>query len=891
MPLSIICINRLPVTPADCDLGTIDLTNLISLDPTQILKNIDAAERILDRLKDWMKEHEPALLGVEPEKPIYLYVFDQSGATSWRVTPVEWTQPSDLLLAEENNIANPKNLIFTIKVRFQVLGIVKTLPVQFSIHEIKALTPDMSILEGSKNYKRNGLVMAMSVKVINSLDEESAPWLPFPVWLPPPLVGQFVWKKGQNQVTAGFLEAPVNLSPEQYSNYLGKRAIRDSISDVNAKYGQVRWYSLNNFPQLGFLQLNPSNPVNPAAQPSPCIPLPNIVAGKLADLRRAGRWLYNEVGHWDDDCVIFTTPPEAGAAVIWRDDLPSKPIACFDLLKYAGKLAERLWRPVLSSGELDIDIPIPAGKLIQLSVARLESAANNELAKFIGSGLSVRFAFLARGLQDDPNDPSSFDEKNFVDKSPPCIGSDLDKLTFQDKLEPGDTGVSKDTVGFRYRPQITAADLSDAQAGAFGLQLYVILNGTVTLLGSEVKIDNEQLAVGPELRFHPQPVKIPDIWQPVLGNGTLDLDIPIPAGEIIKLKVERLEDTANNALTQFIGNKIKVRFAFLTKALTQNQGEASKYDDTNFAYKSLPCIGSDLNKLIFQDKFEPGQTGISSEMLEFRYKPQASSTDLTDAEAGAFTLQLNITFEKSTVNLLGYDLEIPEMHFPIGPVLHFHPVPVKLPTMAIFFEHPNFTGAALVALPSGTGLFDNGEIHIDANTPDSYNLKRVEIINELSRIKDMLGVVQFFWPNQVLDVVKQVVSEICSLGRSVIDSKGKIENTSDCVIEKRWYGDANFNDAISSVVLVGPPHSYTTTVVKCWEHSLRRADQGRCLRLMIPDNKFIAGIPDLRFLFNDFFPLMNIHVPQPYGTKPGDVPLFAGNSFNDIITGIEIVTE
>jgi hypothetical protein len=231
------------------------------------------------------------------------------------------------------------------------------------------------------------------------------------------------------------------------------------------------------------------------------------------------------------------------------------------------------------------------------------------------------------------------------------------------------------------------------------------------------------------------------------------------------------------------------------------------------------------------------------------------------------------------------------MQIAIGPKLRFHPQLVRLPTMAIFFEDPYFFGTALVALPPGTGLFGGGEVHIDANYPDTLNLRRAAIVEELSRIKGLVDAVQVFWPDQVLRLVSEVVGEICAIGRSVIDSTGKIQNASDCVIEKRWYGDANFNDAISSVVLVGPPSHWTGTMLKCWQNSLRRQDPGQCLRLKLPGNQFIAAVPDLRSLFNDFVPTMNLHAPPPWGSQPGDKPNITGNNFDNTITGIEFVTE
>jgi hypothetical protein len=698
------------------------LTNLV-FDASKVADELKSNENIVNKLEEWLNGQQPALLGVKPEDPVYLYVFDQSTSINWQVVPVEWANPVVLQPAKEPNINNPKELKFKIEVNVKIGAVVKY-TVQFPIQEIKVFIPNMSILEISNNYQRSGLVMAMRVRVVNDTGDESAPWLPFPVWLPPPLVGQFVWDEKQQQVTARFPgDDSSPLSSDQYSNYLGRKADRDNEADVDAKFGQVRWYGLDNFPRLDFLQSQQTSiPGGSSGGLKPCIPLPNIVAGKLAEMRRAGQWLYHEVTYWDDNRVEFNTPAQPGIAVIWRDDLPSKPIVCFDLLKYALGLAERLWRPVLGNGTLDLDIPIPVGDMIHLGVERLEDAANNELVKFIDNKkLTVKFAFLASDLQDDPNEPSKFDVANFRDMSLPCIGLTVPPGDFQDILEPGSTGVSKQTLGFHFAPQVAPNDLPEAKTGAFSLQLNIIIGGEATVLGHDLQISPTQLPIGPKLRFHPKPV--------------------------------------------------------------------------------------------------------------------------------------------------------------------------KLPTMAIFFEDPYFFGTALVALPSGTGLFGEGEVHIDANFPDTLNLRRAAIVDELSRIKGLVDAIHVFWPDQVLGLVSDVVGEICALGRSVIDSTGKIQNASDCIIEKHWYGDSNFNDTISSVVLIGPPSHWTGTVINCWQNSLRRQDPGQCLRLKLPGDKFIAAVPDLRSLFNDFIPTMNLHAPPPWGSQPGDKPNIAGNNFDNTITGIEFVTE
>jgi hypothetical protein len=893
MPPRIVSINRIPLKPADCDLGTIDLTDISIISTDQILNEANSSENLLNRLKDWMEQNQPALLGVKPEESLYIYTFDQSTATSWQVIPGEWTKPIDLMV-KEANISNPKSLYFSLKVKIKILGFEMEQSVQFPILEIKASVPEMTGLEISRNYERNGLAMPMTIKIINNLGEKSNPWLPIPVWLPFPHIGQYLWNEKQHKVRMNTLDKTrTSLSLEEHTNYLGRKAKPGSRNDTNAVSGQVRWYSLDKLPQMNILSQT-QDAIQSGRSRGLCFAMPGVISSKLSNLRRSGQWLYDEVTHWDDNSVQFSIPAEPGVAIIWRDDLPSKPIVCFDLLKYTETLAKRLWRPVLNNGALDLDIPIPVGQMIRLGVARLEDAVNNELVKALGpTGLKVSFAFVVKAIQNNPNIPSTFGEKNFVYRSSGCLGNAA-SVSYNANFEPKCTGVSSQTVDFRYQPIICDHDLCDEESGAFSVQLNVMVQGTLTILGNALDIQNPVCwAVGPEIRFHPQSLNISKLWQPVLADGTLDLDIPIPVGETIKLKVQRIEDTTNKALTKLLlstGQSVSVKFAFLAKALTQYAGEASSYIGTNFQNQSPKCVGDSSVPAQYLSFFGSSQSSLSNTMLEFKYIPQIYVSGMTDAQAGAFTLQLSIKISGS-IDLEGFSFSFSETTLRVGPAIRFHPKPIKFPTLALFFEHPQFLGKALVAMPSGTGLFGDNEIHIDANNQDPMNQRRLEIINELSRIKDLISMVDFFWKNPPLGILNKVLGQLCDIGRSVIDSHGTIENVSDCVTEKNVFGDYNFNDSISSMVMIGLPHNYTQTLIKCWEHSLRRDDQGQCLKLSIPDNQFMAAIPDFSMLFIPYITDKGIRVSLPYPDQSGLSTGIAGFNLNDKVTGIEFVQE
>jgi len=121
----------------------------------------------------------------------------------------------------------------------------------------------------------------------------------------------------------------------------------------------------------------------------------------------------------------------------------------------------------------------------------------------------------------------------------------------------------------------------------------------------------------------------------------------------------------------------------------------------------------------------------------------------------------SIIFIGGKVTLFGQVVEISDMDFPVGPRLRFHPEPIKLPTAAIFFQTPDYGGAALVALEAGTGWFGGSEVHIDVNMSGTFNQARVKFIEQLSRINDVLNVVKFFSLNGIpgLDQITNVIGK------------------------------------------------------------------------------------------------------------------------------------
>ena len=529
----IVGVTRSQVNAQQIQLQPIDPTDLTTFSTTALYN-----------LKEVLAAFDPVILGAEPEQTVFVYVLE--GITylpsfeelpelsNYTVVALDYSEPPNL------TIVKPFASVVLSETIFDTLKLVETV---VRIIEIPVAIPNMESLETSINYYpiRNVLGMGFSLKVVDTTVGETKPCLPFPVWLPLPFLGRKLeWKPGE--VSAGFSDPQASTDVMNITNFLGNKARPDPpvnptesqlVGQTDTRGGQVRWYdmrpgSLTDLKLFGFgspVTVNPY-PISPQGQLT--LPLPNEAASKLATLRRAGRWLYNECDVWRDDYVHFTTPKDPGIAVLWRDDLPSRPILCLDLVDYLfnslNDLAARLWRPVASSGEIAVKIPIPIGQMVHLTVERLEDAINNELVQFIhnkltnpSGPLTIKFGFLTNAYTDNEIPQSSFNEENIsldstVDPAwRQCIGSQVDPNNYRSEFEPGAKGVSSSILSFGYLPQIIPDDSTGDPSSAFSVQLQVMIDGWVDLLGQKIHFDHKVMAVGPKLVFIPEPVRLPTL--------------------------------------------------------------------------------------------------------------------------------------------------------------------------------------------------------------------------------------------------------------------------------------------------------------------------------------------------------------------------------------------
>jgi hypothetical protein len=513
--------------------------SLIPLNPDGSLMVEPTIDQVIDWFSDWVKAFDPAILGVMPEKPVYIYYLHLE-ITEKHTTEVNVFIPETRIDPPTEVYKLPINTPNQTVSQFAISFFNVTTAVV--IDEVSVFLPDMAGLETfNAIYQRNALLMGISLQLnlttttfigpISYVTEStSGTTLPFPVWLPGPMVGSpLITKQNQernnDEHTIEFGDPDLSKTNDEYiSNYLGLEFLPGSNKDVKgARIGEIRWYDFFEFPLTVFekIKFNLFNFLHASKTGKPgqlVIALPENIAKEMEAFRTIGKLLSSTF--WSDNNVIFNVPKndkgieDAGWAILWRDDIPSKPVFFGDVLGYVQtkvlELAQQLWQPKITTQPDVLEVHIPLGELVEIGVERLVDSVNNLLANAIDNPLqtdhnttplSVQFAFKV------VNQSPKFDPKHLLESTAKKV---IDQ-GYMDGFEPGSVGVSVKKVSFQYLPEISETELSPEQSGAFSLQLSVRIGGDINLWGETHTIKPFELAIGLPILFIPEPLIIPTI--------------------------------------------------------------------------------------------------------------------------------------------------------------------------------------------------------------------------------------------------------------------------------------------------------------------------------------------------------------------------------------------
>jgi hypothetical protein len=198
----------------------------------------------------------------------------------------------------------------------------------------------------------------------------------------------------------------------------------------------------------------------------------------------------------------------------------------------------------------------------------------------------------------------------------------------------------------------------------------------------------------------------------------------------------------------------------------------------------------------------------------------------------------------------------------IGPSFTFKQLPIKIPTIAIFFTGATCGNVPLFLLPKDTGIVPQNlrGVHWDIdgiNPPvslksnqtllDAMNEVRVKILSALTLAKEVLYLakpVSDLFKEPWMEQLEGALAHLISSASFVVDTNGSINDLGKCVYGRNAFGAAeSFGRRIESVLLIGPPSDLAGKYFKCYTDLDGR---GAELKLTIPQNTWIAALGNLR---------------------------------------------
>lgn len=258
--------------------------------------------------------------GKNPTSPVYIY-FSSSQNTD---------QKQEKIAVK----GHPDKLAITQKQRVFPNPIIPSIPGLPSIYEGQITLPAMNSLQQLPDYARNTIMLWLTLTV------DCAPGTcnPYklPIRLPEPQIGTHTITPSPKSasiltVQVGKTGATPNAADTQH---LGIQL------NANGVGGEIRWYTMDLWKKLSIenLALPSFSGISQslANLSTVSIQLGSLVTEQTSKIRTLGSPL--KATEWGDDGAAFVVPKDpddrraadSGFAVIWRDDIPSKPIPVLD---------------------------------------------------------------------------------------------------------------------------------------------------------------------------------------------------------------------------------------------------------------------------------------------------------------------------------------------------------------------------------------------------------------------------------------------------------------------------------------------------------------------------------------------------------------------------------
>ena len=153
----------------------------------------------------------------------------------------------------------------------------------------------------------------------------------------------------------------------------------------------------------------------------------------------------------------------------------------------------------------------------------------------------------------------------------------------------------------------------------------------------------------------------------------------------------------------------------------------------------------------------------------------------------------------------------------------------------------------------------------------------------LDLANDAINVISWLWGSEKLFLIQKVIYELDAFAHPVIDATGQIDSLEHAVIENHpnWWDD-DFDDGISSLILIGIPYSLNPITVNCYADE---NETGKEVDFSMPDSTIVAVVHNFCNL-TERCTCFGKTIPLPF-RGASDYPGF--NDFNDTMSSVEMV--
>ncbi|MDQ3929885.1 MAG: hypothetical protein M3328_12170 [Chloroflexota bacterium] len=213
---------------------------------------------------------------------------------------------------------------------------------------------------------------------------------------------------------------------------------------------------------------------------------------------------------------------------------------------------------------------------------------------------------------------------------------------------------------------------------------------------------------------------------------------------------------------------------------------------------------------------------------------------------------------------------------------------LRVPSVAVFFEHQNYAGDPLVVLPSTTSLAQlRGKYYDDDTHSGDLTLARTAVglmlggfLGDLGLLGDFADVLGSLIPGAAaITAVIKTIDRLQYAQHPIIDATGKINNLADRLrIDLPGPWNVDYDNLISSMVLVSIPEGLT---FKTWRDKGR---QGRNRDFRMPAGHLVATVTDFHDLLND----TDTVTPLVLKTREPNYDPNEEDEYNDCVTVIDV---